>query len=106
MHETPERAWRFREALLHRDGPTPVSEEVLTDLLGALGADPLRVFAAAGRETILTIIRRDAEEAASLGFTGTPKFIVNGMLVSGSYPVEHFMDVISVWREEASLSRL
>jgi len=41
------------------------------------------------------VIDRDAQEAASLGVTGTPAFFVNGRYLSGAKPFEEFAKVIN-----------
>ena len=36
----------------------------------------------------------DAKEANKIGITGTPGFVVNGVLVKGAYPLSHFQSII------------
>ncbi len=36
----------------------------------------------------------DAKEAGKIGISGTPGFVVNGVLVKGAYPLSHFQTII------------
>jgi protein-disulfide isomerase len=45
--------------------------------------------------------RRDSEDAARLGLSGTPAFFINGRLLSGAQPYEAFAQVIE---EELALA--
>lgn len=42
-------------------------------------------------------IEADSKEAEKAGISGTPGFLVNGVLVSGAYPLEHFQKIIDRW---------
>ena len=39
-------------------------------------------------------VRRDADEAARLGLSGTPAFFINGRLLTGAQPFENFAQVV------------
>lgn len=39
-------------------------------------------------------VRKDMEDAAAVGVTGTPAFFVNGIMLSGALPFEEFKEVI------------
>ena len=45
-------------------------------------------------------VKADMAEARKLRITGTPGFTVNGVLVKGAYPFEHFKMIIDRWLEE------
>ena len=40
-------------------------------------------------------VRKDMEDAAALGVTGTPAFFINGIMLSGALPFEEFKEVIA-----------
>lgn len=42
----------------------------------------------------------EAEQANAVGISGTPGFLVNGVLVRGAYPFEHFKGIIDRWLAE------
>lgn len=44
--------------------------------------------------TLLNLVKADANEARSIGATGTPLFLVNGTAISGAQPVAVFRQVI------------
>ena len=39
-------------------------------------------------------MRADKAEAASLGITGTPSFVINGRLLKGAQPADKFKAII------------
>ncbi len=39
-------------------------------------------------------IEEDSKEAGKIGISGTPGFVVNGVLVKGAYPLSHFQTII------------
>lgn len=42
-------------------------------------------------------IEADSKQAQSIGIMGTPGFVVNGVLVKGAYPIEHFKMIVDRW---------
>ena len=40
-------------------------------------------------------VQQDSAEAQALGLTGTPAFIINGKLLSGAAPTEHFIALLN-----------
>lgn len=53
-------------------------------------------------ETRGTVIS-DQSIGASLGLTGTPAFFVNGRMINGSQPIEHFHDAIRLAKMDAGM---
>lgn len=45
-------------------------------------------------------IKDDKAQASKIGISGTPGFSVNGVLVKGAYPVDHFKMIIDRWLEK------
>ena len=48
-------------------------------------------------------VQADSEEAAAMGISGTPAFLINGVLLSGAQPIEAFEQVIDRELEKAGL---
>lgn len=46
-------------------------------------------------------VKAQSDEAASVGITGTPGFIINGQKISGALPIEQFKEVIDQKLKEA-----
>jgi protein-disulfide isomerase len=94
-----DRFWEYHDLLF--ENQRELGTEQLTVYAGEAGLD-LEAFAACVKdETTAERVRRDMEEASALGATGTPTFYINGMMVTGSRPVEEFEAMI-----EAELARL
>ncbi len=61
---------------------------------GALGLDIAQFQADRQSRDVRMKILRDAEQALSLGVTGTPAWFVNGKLLAGALPFEAFQEAI------------
>ena len=42
-------------------------------------------------------VKDDAAQARKLGIQGTPGFTVNGVMVKGAYPFDHFKGIVDRW---------
>jgi protein-disulfide isomerase len=90
-----EMAWIFHDLvlqnqkLLNRNG-----EETLKGLSIAIGVDRGSLEADVSSPAVLNRIQMDQDEASSFGLSGTPSFTVNGVVVAGAYPLDHFSKVI------------
>ena len=83
--------WEYRDALF---AESRVTKQVHPKIIESLGLD-----AAAFEECISTkkyneAVLADGAEAQSLGISGTPAFLVNGILLSGAQPKEAFVRII------------
>ena len=92
--------WEFRAAMFASTNITPELFQTTADGLG-VNSDEFKACLASGRhrEAVLA----DSEEAEALGITGTPAFVINGVLLSGAQPLENFVSVID--RELARAER-
>ena len=92
--------WEFRAAMFESTNITPELFQTTADGLG-VNAEDFKTCLASGRhrEAVLA----DSEEAESLGISGTPAFVINGVLLSGAQPLENFVSVID--RELARAER-
>jgi protein-disulfide isomerase len=69
-------------------------DRFLDETVGSLGLDVARARRDAASEAVTARIAADVAEARRFGFTGTPGFLVNGVLLEGAYPVEAFARII------------
>ena len=83
--------WEYRDALF---GEARVTDEVHPGIAEKLGLDKAAFEACLTSRKYKEAVEADSEEAQSLGITGTPAFIVNGILLSGAQPIEEFIRVI------------
>lgn len=92
--------WEFRAAMFASSNITPELFQSTADGLG-IDSDEFKACVASNRhrEAVLA----DSEEAQSLGISGTPAFVINGVLLSGAQPLENFVSVID--RELARAGR-
>ena len=81
-----DRFWKMHDMIFDRQGDISAGEvdARMGEFAKKAGADE-KAFAACfdGKKT-LSVVRRDADEAGSLGINGTPAFVINGGLVSGA----------------------
>jgi protein-disulfide isomerase len=94
--QSPEASWKVYDALFQKQRQVTldnVSEKVFT----FAGDDALvrETFDAcvAGKDT-LGRVRAQAAEAASLGISGTPSFVINGRIVKGAQPPARFRAIL------------
>ena len=83
--------WEYRDALFNE---ARVTDEIHPGLAENLGLDKTAFEACLTSRKYKEAVEADSEEAQSLGITGTPAFIVNGILISGAQPIEEFIRII------------
>ena len=83
--------WEFRAAMFDAPSITPELFQSTADGLG-VNSEDFKACLASGRhrEAVLA----DSAEAEGLGISGTPAFVINGVLLSGAQPLENFVAVI------------
>lgn len=83
--------WEFRAAMFESSSITPELFQSTADGLG-VNSEDFKACVASGRhrEAVLA----DSAEAEGLGISGTPAFVINGVLLSGAQPLENFVAVI------------
>jgi len=89
--------WEYRTAMFDAD---QVSDELHEQTAAALELDADQFAECLESEKHAEAVDEDLAEAQSLGLTGTPAFLINGVVLSGAQPVEAFLEVI-----EAELAR-
>jgi protein-disulfide isomerase len=84
--------WEFHE-LLYQGGPD-ASPATMSALAKKTGLDVAKFDACVAAGTHKAAVQADIDEGRKLGVTGTPAFFINGRLVSGAQPFEHFARII------------
>ena len=69
-------------------------DRFLDETVRALGLDVARARRDAASDAVTARISADVAEAQRFGITGTPGFLVNGVLLQGAYPEETFAHII------------
>ena len=84
--QSPDQFWKMHDMIFDRQGDISSTEvdARMGEFAKKVGADE-KAFAACydGKKT-LEIVRRDTDEAGSMGISGTPAFVINGKLISGA----------------------
>lgn len=77
--------------------------DTLVELAGEVGVDPGRARAALDSDEFADEVRADEREAAELGITGVPFFVINRRYgVSGAQPPEVMLKALAAGWEEAA----
>ena len=77
--------------------------DTLVELAGEVGVDPGRARAALDSDEYADDVRADEREAAELGITGVPFFVINRRYgVSGAQPPEVMLKALAAGWEEAT----
>lgn len=101
----PEVQGRLKEALLaayFTDAENPADHAVLTRIAVEAGLDPDRVDAVLASDEFADDVEGDIRQAASLGATGVPFFVIDGKYgIAGAQPTEVFTQVLEKAWDEA-----
>ncbi len=98
-----EKAWQFYDtvfanrAVLLADG-----ENFLRGTAEALGLDVKRLVKDAQSTEVKARIDEDIKDAQELGFSGTPYFLVNNIVVRGALPLDLFSEAVDMALEHAN----
>ncbi len=84
----------YDEMYDHQERLVAEGDRFLEETVRSLGLDVARARRDAASEAVTARISADVAEARRFGFTGTPGFLVNGVLLEGAYPVETFASII------------
>lgn len=83
--------WEYRDSLFKE---ARVTDEIHPGLAEKLELDKVAFESCLTSRKYKEAVEADSEEAQSLGISGTPAFVVNGILLSGARPIEEFTRVI------------
>ena len=89
LRQDPAKAWRFHDILFDDQARLGKDGKAFLDFAAQqVGADLARVQRDAAGPEVKAVIAADLAEFQSLGFGGTPGFVVNGVRIDGSQPPE------------------
>lgn len=95
--QNADKAWQFYDAVFAgRAALTAQGEEFLRFTAEAVGLDVARLTADAKGSAVKAIIDEDIREAQELGFSGTPYFLVNNIVVRGALPFDLFSEAVEM----------
>jgi protein-disulfide isomerase len=90
--QSPERAWEFHDILFQNQDK--LGADFYEATAKQLGLDMARLAVDLKSDRVRAAVVTDANEARRLGITGTPAFVLNGVLIVGARPVEYFEAII------------
>lgn len=89
------KAYEFHDKLFGaQEKLSSEGEKFLEETAKAVGANLKKLKKEMDSDTVKKRIDADQAEATSLGFQGTPAFVIAGVRVSGALPQEHFEQII------------
>ena len=93
------KAWQFHDSIFASQqalakNPIMVVKEIAKKL--GFDADAMEKDITKNQKELDAIIRTDMEEATKMGFSGTPYFVVNNVVLRGSHPLQTFEDAIEI----------
>ncbi|MBI5240034.1 MAG: thioredoxin domain-containing protein [Elusimicrobia bacterium] len=97
--QSHEKAWSFHDKIF--ENQDKLGDALYEETAKGLGLDVGKLKKDLQSQAVKDAIAADVKEAESLGFDGTPGFLINGVPVRGAYPPEHF-DMIIQKVEEAA----
>jgi protein-disulfide isomerase len=87
-----DRFWPYHDRLY--ENPKALSPDDLVAHASALGLDLEQFRRCVAERTHRERVQEDAQAAAAAGISGTPAFLVNGILLSGARPASAFVQLI------------
>ncbi len=91
--------WEFRAELF---ASTSITRELFDRTAEGLGVDMDDFAACLDSDRHRDAVMADSAEAESMGISGTPAFVINGILLTGAQPLENFVAVIDRELERAA----
>jgi len=90
--------WEYRKAMF---ATSNINSDLHPKTADGLGLDRESFDSCLDTRKYAPAVEADSAEAQSLGITGTPAFLINGVLLSGAVPFESFIEVIDRELERA-----
>ncbi len=90
--------WEYRKAMF---ATSNINSDLHPKTANELGLNRESFDACLDSSKYAKAVEADAAEAQSLGISGTPAFLINGVLLSGAVPLESFTEVIDRELERA-----
>lgn len=83
--------WEFRATMF---ASTNITRELFDSTAETLGVDMADFATCLDSDRHREAVMADSAEAESMGISGTPAFVINGVLLTGAQPLENFVAVI------------
>lgn len=93
MLQSSEKAWQLHDKMF--ENQQQLSDQWIKDTAKSLGLNVKKLEKDAQSDVVAKKIQADQAEAQTMGFSGTPGFLLNGIPVKGAYPVEYFDGIIA-----------
>ncbi|UZP66496.1 DsbA family protein [Desulfovibrio mangrovi] len=98
-----DKAWKLYDAIFaNRAVLIADGEPFLKDTAASLGLDVKRLEADAKSTAVKAIIDEDTKEAQDFGFSGTPYFLVNNIVIRGALPFDLFSEAVDLALDHAN----
>ena len=91
--------WEFRATMF---SSTSITRELFDSTAETLGVDMGEFATCLDSNRHRDAVLADSAEAESMGISGTPAFVINGVLLTGAQPLENFVAVIDRELERAA----
>lgn len=93
----PKKAWRLHDAIFANQKAYAADPMTMIKIFAknvGIDADAMEMDVAANIPEIDTVINEDVAEAQRMGFSGTPYFLINDLVVRGALPKESFDEAL------------
>ena len=90
--QSADKAWQFHDILFQNQDK--LGADFYEAVAKQLGLDMARLAVDLKSDRVRAAVVTDANEARRLGITGTPAFVLNGVLIVGARPAEYFDAII------------
>jgi len=87
--------WEMHDYLF--DNQPSLADGFYAEAAKAIGLDTAKFQKDFSDPAIEAAVKKDLEQAQSLGVQGTPNFFINGVNLRGAYPIEDFKKIIDKW---------
>jgi protein-disulfide isomerase len=88
-----DRFWQFEDAVFAKQR-VAANESTLSEFAQRAGLDLKLFHACLSSGEVKVAVQTQMDEAARLGISGTPSFLINGRFVYGALPVEAFVKIV------------
>lgn len=93
--QSPKKAYGFHDKVFAAQEKLTTDREAFLDRVAKeVGADMARLKKDLESEKVTSRIAADEKLAQELGLTGTPGFLVGGVVLKGAYPLETFQQIV------------
>jgi protein-disulfide isomerase len=98
--QSEDKAWNFYDIVFKNQ--SKLSESFYQETAKSIGVDLARLSADLKSEQVAAAIDADVKEAGEMGFNATPGFLLNGVPITGAYPLDYFDKIIAKLSEQAA----